>query len=743
MKPTVARRPQLTLDELHHLKWLLGGLLTLVGLATVMYMDIEAWSLMAITGAAALATMGWPRLPSRLPGVVHLLAFPLIVAFFAADIWLKAEVLPAMVRLDILLLLYRNISYRQRRDDLQIIVLGLFLVIVAGVLTVSLTFAAQILVYTAVALALLLVVTLTDSVMGAAPRVPTAPGETPAWVPHANALALGRRLRAVVDWRVAGLGLVLFVGVVGVSALLFLAIPRFQIENSMFLDRFVSKKSKSGFSDVVRLGEVTDIQQDNSVALSVDVSDQRAVPAAPYWRMLVLNHYENGLFRASPAFRMGEFAAERTDARVRGFARPAQGEAVYWTFYLESGVSRFLPLLGNFQNLVFREVQNFRFAQRLALVALRDEPVSMTAYRVETFEIGPAIADRAFAARWRGLVAAGTMRDEMQARLNLAESDRQVLQQVLAEVTGGEKLPVPEWARRTGEWLRRNHSYSLASSIPRGTGDPIVRWMVSREPGHCELYAGSLVLLARAAGLPAPVVTGFRGGTWNGYSNNFTIRNSDAHAWTEIFDEDSGSWQRADPLAMAETRQAEEVRGEAAVASRLDRSWTARLDSLRVFWYRRIVNFDQRSQAATLKAVKDATQSSGRRLREALSEGVDAVKAWLAAPWSLPRILRVATLPLGVVALAWLWREFGKARWRAWRGPRGARRDDPVRREAGYWLRQLAESRAVAGEADGVVDDLRRVRFGARHTWAPPEKTFRRARQALRAARRRARLTRS
>ena len=55
-----------------------------------------------------------------------------IVAFFAADIWLKAEVLPAMVRLDMLLLLYRGISYRQRRDDLQIIVLGLFLIVVAA-----------------------------------------------------------------------------------------------------------------------------------------------------------------------------------------------------------------------------------------------------------------------------------------------------------------------------------------------------------------------------------------------------------------------------------------------------------------------------------------------------------------------------------------------------------------------------------------------------------------------------------
>ncbi len=49
-----------------------------------------------------------------------------------------------------------------------------------------------------------------------------------------------------------------------VSALLFLAIPRFQLENSLFLDRFMSKKSKTGFNDSIKFGDVTDIQQDNS-----------------------------------------------------------------------------------------------------------------------------------------------------------------------------------------------------------------------------------------------------------------------------------------------------------------------------------------------------------------------------------------------------------------------------------------------------------------------------------------------
>jgi hypothetical protein len=252
-------------------------------------------------------------------------------------------------------------------------------------------------------------------------------------------------------------------------------------------------------------------------------------------------------------------------------------------------------------------------------------------------------------------------------------------------------------------------------------------------------------------------VTGFRGGTWNGYSNNFTIRNSDAHAWAEIFDaewhnsgdpEHPGGWLRADPLAVTTGPQAEEVRGEAALVSRLDRSWKARLDSLRVFWYRRIVSFDQRSQVETLKAVKEATQNSGKWVREAIGEFGASVRAWAMGPWHLWRFFRTfATLAIGV-GLIWWWRAYGRAlslRMFHWRRGRG---EHPVRREAGYWLARLASEGYSSGfgqaanEApESVLRELQRLRFGASGTWTEPEKTFRRARRALREMRRQQRLT--
>ncbi len=724
------KRPQLSLDELHQLKWLLGGGLTLLAVWTVFYMDIEAWTLMGLTTVAAGACTVWPRLPARLPSLVHVLAFPFIVAFFVGDLWLTTEVLPAMVRLDILLLLYRAVSYRQRRDDLQIIVLGLFLIVVAGVLTVSLVFAGQLLVFAACALAFLLAITLIGAAEEGRPESGKIKDVAPAWAVHADWGRLARRVREVTDWRIVALAGGLFAGVVMVSALLFVSIPRFQIESSLFLERFASKKAKTGFNDSIKFGDVTEIQQDTGVALSVDVSDRSQVPASPYWRMLVLDQYDNGTFRLSPMLRRTAFGRERTDTIVHGDVRPKLGAAVQWTFYLESGTSRYLPLLGDFELLRFRDSQNFRLAPAINVLALRDEPLSMTAYRVEGFAIGSTLPDPTFPTRRREYPT--------HVWLQLETADRAILARIGAEILGADTLPkltATEFARRAGSWLKQNHSYSLSPTLPAGKGDPLVRWLGSHEAGHCELFAGSLVLLARSQNIPARVVVGFRGGTWNAYSNNFTIRNSDAHAWAEVYDAAAGAWVRTDPLEIVVSTQAGEAKGDAALAARTDRSWSARMDSLRVFWYRRIVNFDQRSQLETLKEVKESAQNSGRQLRELVAGLLTRGRAWVGGPWSALRFVKVlAVVALGAVPF-WAWQNFRYLTFRRGFWRRG-RRDDPVRREAGRWLGRLqrrAEEDAPADpEFSLAKSDLQRLRFGASSTWPEPAGVFRRARQLAR-----------
>ncbi len=66
--------------------------------------------------------------------------------------------------------------------------------------------------------------------------------------------------------------------------------------------------------------------------------------------------------------------------------------------------------------------------------------------------------------------------------------------------------------------------------------------------GFCEHYASSFVFLMRAAGVPARVVTGYQGGEFNDLGNYYIVRQSDAHAWAEVWLSERG-WVRIDPTA--------------------------------------------------------------------------------------------------------------------------------------------------------------------------------------------------
>ena len=73
-------------------------------------------------------------------------------------------------------------------------------------------------------------------------------------------------------------------------------------------------------------------------------------------------------------------------------------------------------------------------------------------------------------------------------------------------------------------------------------------FMFRTRSGFCEHYASSFVFLMRAAGIPARVVLGYQGGEYNDYGNYTIVRQSDAHAWAEVWLHERG-WVRVDPTA--------------------------------------------------------------------------------------------------------------------------------------------------------------------------------------------------
>ncbi|MBI2516788.1 MAG: DUF3488 domain-containing protein [Opitutae bacterium] len=760
--PSVAR-PQLNLDELRRFKWLLGGLLALVSLWTVFFLDVEALALVGIAGGAILAALVWPQLPSRVPALVWRLAVPGIIAAMVTDWYFSKETLPVLIRLGVLLVLYRGISYRRQREDLQLIVLGLFLIVVAGVLTVSLGFAFLLLLFTACALAFLFVITLIDMTENTRVALTYAEmSQCPAWA-RGGWGRLFRQLRAVADWRLLTFAAGLFVVVVGFSAVLFLVIPRFEFASGFFLDRYITRKSHTGFTESVKFGDVGELIRDESVAMRVDVTDAAAIRDVPYWRLVVLDEYTPQGFKVSLGLKNSLLRTQRVAQVLKGRNGPvftSQSVGGVWIFYVEPGVSRFLPLPGSFGALRLRDVVPVQQSFSNQLVALRTEAMTMTAFQLEGVELGASVPDLGLARRLPDLqarAAAPAPADERTAdpRLTLrgpqGAANEAALARMVQEISGGAKLDALEFARRATTWLHGRHAYSLSVRIPRGEGDDIVRWLGSNEPGFCEYFAAGLTVLCRAAGHPARVIAGFHGGARNAFENYFMVKNADAHAWVEVFD-GTGAWVRQDPTPGSPG--ATETGAAQAVQQERDSSWSARFDSLRVIWYRRIVNFDARQQVQMFDDVKSFTTDTGSAMRARLESLAKRFRAWLAGPWNWQRAAKSLGLLTGAVALGWmLWQfvRWGWQRWQLWRHPGEL---DPVRREAGRQLGRLREQRAEDGEqtpeARGrrpedvriqdeigtIIAELQRLRYGRRETWPEPGAVFKRARRARRLARR-------
>jgi protein-glutamine gamma-glutamyltransferase len=136
------------------------------------------------------------------------------------------------------------------------------------------------------------------------------------------------------------------------------------------------------------------------------------------------------------------------------------------------------------------------------------------------------------------------------------------------------------------EYFRANgFAYSLEP--PLLGRDSVDEFLFDTRVGFCEHYSSSFVFLMRAAGIPARVVTGFQGGSVNPVDDYMVVRDSDAHAWSEVWLGGRG-WVRVDPTAVAVPARVE--RGIAAAVPQgsplpmLIRQNLAWLRSLRNSW---------------------------------------------------------------------------------------------------------------------------------------------------------------
>jgi transglutaminase-like putative cysteine protease len=219
-------------------------------------------------------------------------------------------------------------------------------------------------------------------------------------------------------------------------------------------------------------------------------------------------------------------------------------------------------------------------------------------------------------------------------------------------------------------------SYTL---LPAPLGrDAVDDFLFSTHEGFCEHYSSSFTVLMRAAGIPARVVTGYQGGAWNTLGQYLLVRNSDAHAWSEVWLDGRG-WVRIDPTAAVRPQRVN-LGAASAAAGQLPWYESGLLESLRNqwdvvnrMWNQGVIGFDALRQRGLLTPF-----------------GIRDVDAG-----TLVRLLAVSIALFGLAGLAWA----------LWRRPEG----DPALAAMRALERKLARAGIARGHSEGPRNYLRRA----------------------------------
>lgn len=156
----------------------------------------------------------------------------------------------------------------------------------------------------------------------------------------------------------------------------------------------------------------------------------------------------------------------------------------------------------------------------------------------------------------------------------------------------------------------RNENFYYTLNPPLLGDDGIDQFLFGTRRGFCEHYASAFVFAMRAAGIPARVVTGYQGGDRNPVDGYLIVRQSDAHAWAEVWLEGKG-WHRVDPTAAVAPSRIEDGLASAVPSGealpfmvRADLSWLRQLrfrwEAVTNSWNQWVLGYDQRRQREVL-----------------------------------------------------------------------------------------------------------------------------------------------
>ncbi len=443
------------------------------------------------------------------------------------------------------------------------------------------------------------------------------------------------------------------------GGLIFLVMPRRAVNERVEPRAGGPPRHMTGFTDTVRLGQFGEILENDTIVMSIELLDEAEDPidmvGEPLWRGVALIQYENKRWHR-----------EVIDKGIKAsFLKPVGARTLrYQRIKLEPTDNHILFAMRPVIEASGTRHSHIEFNTRDGSL-YRDELVPRLQYDYELansprpgpfdYKVMSAVSEVGETSVQAAENYPNANRG--QALLQVPEALKARLVEISDPVVAGIKEDDPiARAKALDRWLNASGQfhYSLRLNVIDRTIDPVEDFLVNRKQGHCEYFASALTLMLRAQGVPARMVSGFKGGDWSQLTRVTNVRQKHAHTWVEALVGETKNhepiWLTLDPTPG--TERDESIAKVGGFAGRF-RMLT---DSIRYLWVFYIVGFNsERQQRVLYGPLLGLAEDAGRGFRM-MGRALRAAVRWLLDfRGNLSRnLLRVSLLALVAASASWL-----------------------------------------------------------------------------------------
>ncbi|MDQ1589398.1 MAG: protein-glutamine gamma-glutamyltransferase [Pyrinomonadaceae bacterium] len=341
-----------------------------------------------------------------------------------------------------------------------------------------------------------------------------------------------------------------------------------------------------GFSDEVTLGEIGRLQQSQRVVMRVRVEDPLAGRHQTLrWRGVALDEFGGRTWRRSS--RATEYR-RGNDRNLFQFGTTQSLENLTTqTFFIEPIDTPVLFIAS--RPVAIQGALPYIGIDDEDALTTRDHSQERISYRAysDTTE-PPAESLRADLAAYPR---------EMERYLRVPDAlDPRIRQLARGLIVGAHAGNRYDAARVIESYFQQNFRYTLEQKSG-GAQDPLADFMFRVREGHCEYFSTAMAVMLRTAGVATRVVNGFQLGEYNDAADVYTVRQSDAHSWVEVYFPETGAWVTFDPTPVDGRPGNHDAGG---LRGRLGKY----AEALELLWIQYVVAYDKQEQRSLATSIR-------------------------------------------------------------------------------------------------------------------------------------------